>query len=210
MKQHRILLVVFLIIICFVVYFIFFQNLPHEKDQRTIPKNYSRYLDSAYRFCVQRQMNTGFFFLIDLSRHSGEQRFYVYDFTRHQITDSFLVSHGCGNNRWSGTQSRQKARIDFKDGSHCSETGKFELSDRSYSNWGVHVKYWMKGLDKQNSNAMRRQIVFHSWSRIEDKDIFPEGTPEGWGCPAVSDATFRYLDQKLISVKKNTLMWIIN
>jgi hypothetical protein len=37
---------------------------------------------------------------------------------------------------------------------------------------------------------------------------YPEGTPEGWGCPAVSNLQMRKLDSLLKKEKKPLLMWI--
>lgn len=51
----------------------------------------------AKAYCKSKQLNTDFFFLIDLNKHSGLKRFYVWDFNNNNISSSFLVSHGCGN-----------------------------------------------------------------------------------------------------------------
>ena len=42
---------------------------------------------------------------------------------------------------------------------------------------------------------------------VSDQEVFPAGTPEGWGCPAISNNAFNEIDAYL----KNsgpTLMWI--
>jgi hypothetical protein len=38
----------------------------------------------------------------------------------------------------------------------------------------------MHGLEKTNSNALQRFIVFHSWNLMSDEEVFPKGSPEGW------------------------------
>ena len=73
---------------------------------------------------------------------------------------------------------------------------------------GIHVKYLLHGLESSNSIALRRDIVLHSWERVSDEEVYPDGTPEGWGCPAVSDNDMRLIDQKLKSLGKKVLMWV--
>jgi hypothetical protein len=43
---------------------------------------------------------------------------------------------------------------------------------------------------------------------ITENETFPEGTPEGWGCPAVSNQQMRALDSLLKKEKKPLLLWI--
>ena len=59
-----------------------------------------------------------------------------------------------------------------------------------------------------NSNALKRFIVFHSWEVVSDEEVYPNGTPEGWGCPTISNNSFRIVDPLLKSSSKPVLMWI--
>ena len=95
-----------------------------------------------------------------------------------------------------------------KDGSHCYSLGKYKLCERAYSDWGINVKYVMHGLESTNNNALARTIVFHSWDQVSDNEIYPEGTPEGWGCPTISDNSFKLIDPLLKKSKQPVLMWI--
>jgi hypothetical protein len=164
----------------------------------------------ALTFCKSKNLNESFCFLIDMSRHSGLKRFYVWDFKKDTITYSFLVGHGCCNNPWSGDYSKESPRFSNVDGSHCSSLGKFRIGERGYSDWGTHVKYFMHGLESSNSNAFKRQIVFHSWDAVSDEETFPTGTPEGWGCPTISNNSFLKVDTMLKKAEKPALMWIYN
>jgi len=49
----------------------------------------------------------------------------------------------------------------------------------------------------------------HSWDAVSHVPVYPEGTPEGAGCPAVSNTTMYVLDNLLSSKRKRVLMWII-
>lgn len=162
----------------------------------------------AFEFCKTRHFNTDFCILIDMSLHSGLKRFLVWDFKKDTIGNSFLVGHGCGDNPWNNDFSKDNPKFSNTDGSHCSSLGKYKIGERAHSDWGVHVKYVLHGLESTNSNAFKRFIVFHSWEVISDKEVYPDGTPEGWGCPTISDNSFKIIDPLLKSSAKPVLMWI--
>jgi hypothetical protein len=162
----------------------------------------------ALAYCELKQMNTDFCILIDMSINSGKQRFFVWDFKNDSISDKFPVSHGCCNNIWGYAFSKENPKFSNVEGSHCTSLGKYKIGERGYSSWGINIKYLMHGLEEGNKNALKRQIVFHSWDLVPDNAIYPEGTPEGWGCPAISNENMRLIDKKLKSIDKPVLMWI--
>ena len=162
----------------------------------------------ALDYCKQKNMNQEFCILIDLGTHSGRKRFFVYDFAKKEIIHRFLVSHGCCNSIWGQDFTKDKTEFSNVDNSHCSSIGKFKIGERGYSNWGINVKFVMHGLETTNNNALKRVIVFHSWEKIADEEVYPNGTPEGWGCPAISNASFKIIDPLLKSAKNPVLMWI--
>jgi hypothetical protein len=164
----------------------------------------------ALRFCKASAYNTRFCILIDMSVHSGLNRFFIWDFEKDSVTHRFPVSHGCCDNDWNDDQSVSDPKFSNTDGSHCSSLGRYRIGERGYSNWGIHVKYLLHGLDKTNSNALSRQIVFHGWEQTPDTEIYPAGTPEGWGCPTLSNKHMTFTDLKLQTAKAPVLMWIYN
>ena len=123
---------------------------------------------------------------------------------------SGLISHGCGTGPWSGMWSKDKPLFSNRDGSHCTALGKYQIDGRAYSGWGIHVKYYLTGLESTNNNALIRQIVFHSWEEVPETEVYPNGTPEGWGCPAISNNTMKIVDEMLKKERKRTLLWIYN
>ena len=163
----------------------------------------------ANTYCKTKNLNTEFFLLADLKRHSGLKRFYIWDFAKDTISDAFLVSHGCGQNPWAMDYSKERAGISNTDGSHLSSVGKYIIGNRGYSNWGINVNYLLHGQENTNSNAVKRQIVLHSWEKVPDVEIYPAGTPEGWGCPALSDSGMRVVDAKIRQSKKAVLLWVV-
>lgn len=164
----------------------------------------------ALTFCKNNGYNQDFCILIDMSIHSGLNRFFVYDFKKDTISMRMLVGHGCGKNPWSSDWSKKSPTFSNVDGSHLSSLGKYKLGQRAWSDWGINVKYVMHGLDKTNSNAQSRYIVFHSWEKVSEKEIYPDGTAEGWGCPTISNNNMKIIDPMLKASKKPVLMWIYN
>jgi hypothetical protein len=162
----------------------------------------------ALAFCTQKKYNTDFCILIDMSVHSGRKRFFVWDFKKNEISHRFLVGHGCCANPWSTDASKDNPKFSNTDNSHCSSLGKYKIGERGNSDWGVRTKYVLHGLEPTNSNAQQRYIVFHSWEMVADEEIYPKGTPEGWGCPTISNASFKLIDPMLKGSAKPVLMWI--
>lgn len=164
--------------------------------------------NQALKFCKTQRFNEDFCILIDMSLHSGVKRFIVWDFEKNKISYRFLVGHGCGDNPWNNDFSKGNPKFSNIDGSHCSSLGKYKIGKRAHSDWGVNVKYFLHGLESTNSNAFKRFIVFHSWKVVTDEETYPNGTPEGWGCPTISNNSFKIIDPLLKSSSKPVLMWI--
>ncbi|KAF2337435.1 peptidase [Flavobacterium ginsenosidimutans] len=179
-----------------------------SEEKPRIEINYNDYYKQAERYCKKNNLNQNKFILIDLGLHSGYKRFFVYDFKKKTVSKSYMVSHGCGDNQWGRTSSKEKPQISNEFDSHCSSVGKYVVLDRGVSQWGIKVNYVLLGKDKTNSNARNRAIVLHSWDAISDNEVYPEGTPEGWGCPAVSNESMKEIDE-LLKTNKKVLLWIV-
>ncbi len=184
------------------------------KTEKNKPKFNAAAVDDkakqALEFCKKNKYNEDFCILIDMNIHSGLNRFFVYDFKKNTTSMSMLVGHGCGNYPWSSDWTKNNPAFSNVDGSHCSSLGKYKIGKRAYSDWGINIKYVLHGLEKTNSNAEKRYIVFHSWEKVPEKEIYPKGTAEGWGCPTISNNNMKILDPMLKASKKPVLMWIYN
>jgi hypothetical protein len=51
-------------------------------------------------------------------------------------------------------------------------------------------------------------IVLHSWEAVSENEIYPSGTPEGWGCPAINNEKMKKLDVYLKKEQTPILLWI--
>ena len=189
----------------------FVERLPISENDEALKQteNFTKSrAEEALLFVKDHQMNEDFCILIDMSIHSGKKRFFVWDFKKDEVMHRFLVGHGCGINSWSNDDSRDSPVFSNVENSHSTSLGKYKIGERGYSDWGVHIKYIMHGLEESNDNALKRFIVFHSWEMVSDDEVFPAGTPEGWGCPTISNENFTVIDPMLKISSKPVLMWI--
>lgn len=197
------LIVVFLSFICC--------NNTIDKNEKksTDDKKYTSFNAEALAFCRQNNFNQEYYFLIDLSIHSGRNRFFIFDFTQNKITSRKLVTHGSCDVETVNDGKWEHAKFSNKEDSHCSSKGKYKIGKRDYSSWGIKIKYWLQGLEQSNDNAESRAVVLHSWDAVSNVEIYPDYNALSWGCPAVSDEFMKILDTKLQATKKPVLLWII-
>lgn len=180
-----------------------------EHEVFETPKNYTSQHIEALAFCKKKEYCQEYYFLVDLSVHSGKKRFYVYDFKQQKVTDSNLVTHGSCDAFQDNDTKYEKVKFSNKNDSHCSSVGKYKVGKRDYSSWGINVKYWLEGLEETNNNAQHRVVVLHSWDAVANTEIYPRYTPLSWGCPAVSNLFMTKLDNKLQKTEKPVLLWIV-
>lgn len=179
-------------------------------NNKVHPAGYTARHKEALAYCKGKGFCTGYYFLIDLSIHSGKNRFFIYDFRKGRFTGEGLVTHGSCDVFEDNPDKYEVAKFDNRNNSHCSSAGKYKVGSRDYSSWGIKVKYWLDGLEPGNSNARKRVVVLHSWEAVANAEIYPQYSPLSWGCPAVSDEFMKMLDAKLQVTKQPVLLWIIN
>ena len=201
------------ILLLFVLQFISCENSSDTKSEKNNQtdeqRDYSKFHKEASEFCKNNNYNQEYYFLVDLSIHSGKNRFFVYDFKDKKVAKKNLVTHGSCDQTETNETKWEKAKFSNSDNSHCSSKGKYKIGKRDSSSWGIKIKYWLHGLEKSNSNAVNRVVVLHSWTAVSDNEIYPRYSPLSWGCPAVSDEFMRILDEKLQKTKKPVLLWVI-
>lgn len=178
-------------------------------EAKEITKDYTKINEEALTYCEQNGFNESYYFLVDMSLHSGKNRFFVYDFIAGKITDKNLVTHGSCDKFEDNETKWEKAKFSNKKDSHCSSKGKYKIGKRDFSSWGIKVKYWLHGLENSNTNAVDRVVVLHSWNAVKNKEIYPKYSPLSWGCPAISNDFMKLLDEKLKITEKPVLLWII-
>lgn len=189
--------------------YIYNWNCSGDKIKVKTAHDYAGKFAEALIYCKQHHLNIKMFMLIDLSVHSGKKRMFLMDLQKREITKSYMVSHGCGVYPWSFTFTKANPRISNELSSHCSSVGKYVIGEKGKSQWGIKTKYMLLGMDSSNSNAIQRSIVLHSWNAVQEEEVYPSGTPEGWGCPAVSNASMREISNIIDHSERKMLLWII-
>lgn len=178
-------------------------------DDFALEQSQQVYHAEALEFCKANGLNTSFYYLVDFRFHSGKKRFFVYDFSQEKAVKKGLVTHGSCDIFEDNYTKYEQVKFSNTESSHCSSVGKYKIGARDYSSWGINVKYWLHGLDSTNNNAKDRIVVLHSWSVVDDEEIYPDYSALSWGCPAVSDNFMRELDTQLKAVSKPVLLWVI-
>lgn len=96
-------------------------------------KNYTAKHTEALAFCKKKGFSDEYYFLVDLSVHSGRSRFYVYDFKQKKLAEQNLVTHGSCDVFADNPDKHNSAKFDNREDSHCSSLGKYKVGRRDYS-----------------------------------------------------------------------------
>lgn len=161
----------------------------------------------AYEYAQKNGFDLDHAVLIDFGRHSGKNRFFVWNFAENRVEIASLVAHGYGNTGFES--SNQEIVFSNTPNSYTSSLGKYKLGARAPSKWGINIHYKMHGLEKTNDKAFERYIVLHSFEYIPEEEVYPAYLPMGFsqGCPVVDNVTMREVDALLKTKKKPVLLW---
>ena len=155
------------------------------------------------KMALEKEFNTQFAFLVDMSLHSGKNRFFVYDISKDSIVKTSLVAHGSGNDGFS-----LHPRFSNQEESSCTALGKYRVGKSYPGRFGTAYK--LHGLDSTNSNAFNRNIVLHSYSCVPEQETYPYPICNSRGCPMVSPAFLKQLQTIIDKSKQPVLLWIFN
>lgn len=141
--------------------------------------------------------------IVNFGKHSGEERFFIYNVRNNKYEYSGLVQHGNGKGNTAG-----KPKFSNVIGSNCSSLGLYKITgkDNMHSLPGAPCLR-MIGLDSTNSNAMARGILIHpSLTRtLMPFEVWGLDLPLTWesqGCFAVSRNTMCEITKRF---KKNNM-----
>ena len=152
-------------------------------------------------YAEQKGFSDKYCFLVDMSIHSGKNRFFVYDLASNSIIISGLVAHGCCNQSFLA-----EAKFSNTPSCGCSSMGKYKVGCVYYGQYGR--SYRLYGLEPTNSNAFRRAVVLHGFSCVPDEESFPKPVCNSLGCAMVSPHFFARLSAIIDQSKKPILLWI--
>lgn len=154
---------------------------------------------SLKQYAAQREACCGYGILIDMSKPSWENRFFVVDFSNDSVIIAGLCAHGRGS-------SYMQEDVQFSNvvNSYCTSEGRYEIGQKYNGSFGLAYK--LHGLDATNNNAFKRFVVFHSHSCVSDFE--GEATCRSDGCPTVSPMVLKQTAKLLDASDKPMLMWI--
>ena len=126
--------------------------------------------------------------IIDYSKPSTEERFYVVDLDKKELLYKCLVAHGrnTGNNLASNFSNEPNSKK--------SSLGLFITAETYQGKHGYSLK--LDGIEKDiNNNARKRAIVIHGADYVSKEFIKKHGRlGRSWGCPALPEV----LSQEII------------
>ena len=141
--------------------------------------------------------------IVNFGKHSGEERFFIYNVRNNKYEYSGLVQHGNGKGNTAG-----KPKFSNVIGSNCSSLGLYKITSKdNMHSWPGAPCFRMVGLDSTNSNAMARGILIHpSLTRtLMPFEVWGLDLPLTWesqGCFAVSCNTMYEINKRF---KRNNM-----
>lgn len=123
--------------------------------------------------------------VIDYSKPSTANRFWVYDLRRRELVFEELVAHGQGSGANYATMFSNEAET------HRTSIGLFVTEDTYVGRNGYSLR--LNGLDEGfNDRARARAIVMHGAPYVSTAFTKAQGRlGRSWGCPALSDTVAR-------------------
>lgn len=159
----------------------------------------------AKDYASKHNFNDEIVFLIDMSVHSGKNRFFVYNIKKGGVEHAALVAHGVGS---TVPGSVVELRFSNKPMSLQTSLGTYKIGSSYYGKFGLAFKLY--GLDKTNDKVYARSVVLHAHSQMPETETYPVRIPESFGCPMVSTAFLETLNGYITGSSKPILMWIYN
>lgn len=169
-------------------------------DNETVFKKLRTKADSAKRYIRQKGFNESVGFMLDMSMHSGKNRFFVYDLKKDSVLNAAPVTHGRCNEAWL-----EGRRYDNTVGSGCTSLGRYKIGKPYQGRFGLAYK--LHGLDRTNHNAFKRYVVLHGHECVPASEINEE-ICQSDGCPTVSPSFLQYLKPVIERSSKPVLLWI--
>ncbi len=165
------------------------------------PVRLQRMVNEMKQIDTWSHFNKQYCFLIDMSIHSGRNRFFIYNLLKDTVIAAGLVTQGS----CPGANKSEKP-FSNRVSSNCTSLGRYRVGKPYVGKFGLAYKLY--GLDTSNSRAFERFVVLHAHGCVPDSEVFPLPICESWGCPTVSPAFLKILSNYIAGSTKPILMWI--
>lgn len=199
--MKKILFAAAFVLLAFAVYKFVYRN-ENLKENEKNEERFSSQVNEVKKLIEKdSKYNQDIVFLIDMKIPSGKNRFFVYDLKTNKIIDQGLVAHG------SGSETTTKGKLKFSNvpNSLSTSLGRYSIGNSYVGKFGK--AYRLYGLDTTNSNAFKRDIVFHYYYDVpyKEKDGY---ICNSFGCPMVNKKYFERMAEIIDNSKSNILMSI--
>ena len=188
--------------ICFLFLFLIFSC--DSKSQETVKQSSSllpaNKIEQVKNFIKDKKYNQELAIFINFRIPSNKFRFFIYDLKNNKILEKAIVAHGSG----SVVEGSNDLVFSNTENSYQSSLGKYEIGSSYIGKFGK--AYQLKGLDKTNSNALKRAIVLHSYYCISDVET-KELACLGLGCPMLSPNFFKVAEKYIDGSKKAIILY---
>lgn len=164
-------------------------------------KNLSKLATKALKYAKEYDLNENYCILVDYSLPSGTPRCFLWDFKNNNLKAEMHALHGSG-----GGSTPEKPVFSNKINSHCSSLGHYKITKRR-----GHMfprGFYMRGLDKTNSNAEARAIMIHpsDWADYyKNCEYIPLGG--SLGCVSITTEGINILEPIILKETKLLLLW---
>jgi len=164
-----------------------------SQQAKGLPTEVARLALTAYHRALSRGIaQSRTLTIIDYSKPSTEQRFWVFDMQSHRLLHSELVSHG------KNSGQNYASKFSDRPNSLQSSIGLFRTASGHYM--GKHgYSLRLTGLEPGfNGNAMQRAIVIHGAPYVSKTFAQQNGRLGlSWGCPALGVNVHRQVIDQL-------------
>lgn len=188
--------------ICFLFLFLMFSC--DSKSQETVKQSSSllpaNKIEQVKNFIKDKKYNQELAIFINFRIASNKFRFFIYDLKNNKILEKAIVAHGSG----SVVEGSNDLVFSNTENSYQSSLGKYEIGSSYTGKFGK--AYRLKGLDKTNSNALKRAIVLHPYYCISDVET-KELACLGLGCPMLSPNFFKVAEKYIDGSKKPIILY---
>lgn len=184
-----------------------FTDKPEKKsflvaEKRLIKSDYLKLKERAIAVSAYARANgynEQYCFMIDMSIHSGKQRFFIYNLKKDSIESAGLVTHGAGS-----VTGNEGLFFSNKPGGNCTSLGKYKVGNPYQGTFGLAYKLF--GLDTSNNKAFERFVVLHAHSCVPVSDVYPLSICPSLGCPTVAPDFLKKLSGYLDKSRRPILM----
>ena len=176
-----------------------------DSKSQEVSKNSSKSIPSEKivqikNFVKDTKYNQDLAIFINYRIPSNKFRFFIYDLKNDKILEKAIVAHGSG----SVVKGSNDLVFSNVENSYQSSLGKYQIGSSYVGTFGK--SYRLIGLDKTNSNAVKRAIVIHPYYCISDMET-QNLACLSLGCPMLSPNFFKVVEKYIDGSKKPIILY---